>query len=255
MVTINSEFLQSILPKVSGSRSDSRSDILREIEPHLDAILKEYEIDTPLRISHFLAQLAHESDSFCTTQEYASGSAYEGRKDLENTDPGDGRKYKGRGLIQLTGKANYRQMGKILDLPLELHPCIAAEPVISLMIACEYWKSRDINKAADTDNIEKVTKLVNGGLNGIEDRKQYYAKFKNCLNQTDFKEKITIVLKKGSQGDYVKKLQQILKDKGYSIKPDGDFGKNTDMVVKSFQKANGLNPDGIVGENTWKILT
>lgn len=90
-----------------------------------------------------MGQVTHECAGFRTTEEFASGTAYEGRQDLGNTQAGDGKRYKGRGLIQLTGRANYRDIGQIFGLPLEDNPAMAAEPVTALKIACEYWKKRN----------------------------------------------------------------------------------------------------------------
>ncbi|KPF74573.1 hypothetical protein IP68_12500 [Blastomonas sp. AAP25] len=129
-----------------------------------------YAIFTPLRLAHFMGQLSHESGRFRYMQEIASGAAYEGRRDLGNTQPGDGRRYKGRGPIQLTGRANYRTVGARLGLPLEAQPEIAADPAIGLRIALDYWQSRKINTAADADDIRRVTRLINGGTNGLADR-------------------------------------------------------------------------------------
>jgi putative chitinase len=113
--------------------------------------------------------------------EFASGKEYEGRKDLGNTHPGDGPRYKGRGLIQLTGRANYREYGQALHMDLEGHPERAAEPVLSLSIACEYWKRRGINAACDRDDIRQVTRLINGGLNGLAARIEYTNRGKAAL--------------------------------------------------------------------------
>jgi putative chitinase len=129
------------------------------------------EITTPLRLAHFIAQLAHESDRFKAMEEYASGVAYEGRADLGNTMPGDGRRYKGRGPIQLTGRANYREYGRKLGIDLEAHPEIAALPSIGMMTACRYWTVKGLNALADADNVEAITRKINGGTNGLADRK------------------------------------------------------------------------------------
>lgn len=129
-----------------------------------------YAIFTPLRLTHFMGQLAHESGLFRYMEEIASGAAYEGRRDLGNTSKGDGRRYKGRGPIQLTGRANYRTVGARLGLPLEAEPTLAAQPGIGLRIALDYWQSRKINAAADSDDIMRVTRLINGGTNGLADR-------------------------------------------------------------------------------------
>lgn len=148
-------------------------DIIKNVASHTD-ILKDYGIDSPQRMRHFLAQVGHESAGFKTTQEYASGRAYENRKDLGNVNPGDGTKYKGRGLIQITGRANYQKYGKKLNLDLVNKPELAEDPVNSLKIAGEYWKDHDLNKFADQDNIRAITRRINGGYNGLRDRQALY---------------------------------------------------------------------------------
>jgi len=101
-------------------RQDGRqAEIIKEAGQVLQATLEAYEINTRLRIAHFLGQTCHESAGFRTTEEFASGAAYEGRKDLGNVKKGDGRLYKGRGLLQLTGLANYAEYGKALGVDLE----------------------------------------------------------------------------------------------------------------------------------------
>lgn len=131
-----------------------------------------YEIDaSPRRLAHFLAQLGHESDGYKAMEEYASGSAYEGRADLGNTQSGDGKRYKGRGPIQCTGRANYRHFGRKLGIDLEGHPEIAAIPSLGLLVACAYWQEHGLNGLADADDIEAITRRINGGLNGLADRK------------------------------------------------------------------------------------
>lgn len=130
------------------------------------------------RLAHFLAQLVHESGSFRYMEELASGAAYEGRADLGNTQPGDGVRYKGRGPIQITGRSNYRVFGRKIGVDIERHPEIAAIPSIGLHLALEYWRNRDLNRWADADDIETITRKINGGLNGLADRKAQLAKIK-----------------------------------------------------------------------------
>lgn len=137
---------------------------------------------SPLRFAHFFAQLGHESDSFQAMEEYASGQAYENRKDLGNVQPGDGRRYKGRGPIQLTGRANYREYGRKLGIDLETHPEIAAFPSLGMMTACAYWSMKGINALADADDVEAITRAINGGTNGLEDRKKRLAVMKGLLS-------------------------------------------------------------------------
>lgn len=138
-------------------------------------------MDSPLRLAHFMAQLCHESGSFRYMEELASGQAYEGRGDLGNTQPGDGKRYKGRGPIQITGRANYRRFGRKIGIDIESHPEIAAVPSIGLHLALEYWKDRGLNAKADADDVAAVTKAINGGLNGFDDRKAHLAKIKGWL--------------------------------------------------------------------------
>jgi putative chitinase len=135
-----------------------------------------YGIDVaPRRLAHFLAQLGHESDGYKAMEEYASGAAYEGRADLGNTQPGDGKRYKGRGPIQCTGRANYRHFGQKLGFDLEGHPEIVAIPSVGLLVACAYWEEHRLNALADADDIEAITRRINGGTNGLSDRKARFA--------------------------------------------------------------------------------
>jgi len=139
-------------------------------------------IATPLRQAHFLAQLGHESGALVYAEELASGDAYEGRADLGNTQPGDGRRFKGRGLIQLTGRANYTAYGAAIGRDLATSPeVVAAEPALAVDAACWFWETRKINPLADADDIEAVTRKVNGGLNGLADRKAYLRRAKFFL--------------------------------------------------------------------------
>lgn len=141
--------------------------------------------DNPLRLAHFMAQLLHESGSFRWMEELwgptKAQRGYEGRADLGNTMPGDGYRFRGRGPIQLTGRANYRRFGQRIGVALEEHPEIAAVPSIGLWTALEYWRDRGLNALADADDIEGITRKVNGGLNGFAERKAMLAKVKGLL--------------------------------------------------------------------------
>ena len=128
-------------------------------------------LDNSLRFTHFLAQLAHESGNFKYMEEIASGAAYEGRKDLGNTQAGDGKRYKGRGPIQLTGRANYRRYGQQLGIDFENNPEIVAIPSVGLLVACKFWSDNGLNELADKDDVLSITKRINGGTNGLQDRK------------------------------------------------------------------------------------
>jgi putative chitinase len=181
MPPVDGAFLLAVAPKFSGRWAKEQARIVEAIGPVLRATLERYSINTDLRIAHFVAQVTHECAGFRTTEEFASGAAYEGRTDLGNLRPGDGVRYKGRGLLQLTGRANYARMGRALCLPLEAEPWRAADPVTSLEIACAFWRDHGINGAADRDDVVAVTRRVNGGLNGLAERRQYLARAKAAL--------------------------------------------------------------------------
>ncbi len=166
--------LMKIMPNLSAQKAT-------QYLPHLNAAMAEAGINTPKRQAAFLAQLAHESGQLRYMEEIASGAAYEGRKDLGNTQAGDGRRYKGRGPIQLTGRANYRAAGKALGIDLENNPTRAADPDVAFRIATWYWSSRNLNKYADSGDFNTITKRINGGYNGAADRNRFYATAKNVL--------------------------------------------------------------------------
>jgi putative chitinase len=151
------------------------------IDPVADAavdVLPQYGITTPLRLAHFWAQMSHECAGFRTLHEYWGPTdaqrRYEGRKDLGNTQPGDGYRFRGRGIIQLTGRANYVTFGKRIGLDLVNNPDVAADPKTALRVACEYWRSRSLNALADKNDIVAITRKINGGLNGLADRRANY---------------------------------------------------------------------------------
>lgn len=122
----------------------------------------------------FLAQIGHESGELRYVRELASGSNYEGRKDLGNTQPGDGVRYKGRGLIQITGRRNYALCGLGLDLPLLENPELLEVPENAAMSAGWFWHNNNLNALADLNLFDKITRRINGGNNGEADRKRIY---------------------------------------------------------------------------------
>lgn len=142
--------------------------------PHLQAAMLEGNITTRKRAAAFLAQLGHESGSLRWMEEIASGAAYEGRRDLGNVEPGDGKRYKGRGPIQLTGRLNYRAAGKALGLPLEDNPPMAALPEVGFRTAVWFWNNRRLNALADQSAFTTITHRINGGTNGLVDRLRRY---------------------------------------------------------------------------------
>ncbi len=154
----------------------SKRDQLALLLPHLNFTMQRYNITTPLRKAHFIAQIAHESDAFNTNEEYASGAAYEGRKDLGNTKVGDGVKFKGRGLIQVTGRSNYAACGQALGVDLITNPQRLAEYDLACLSAGWFWDKMRLNGDADADDVMTITRLINGGTNGLADRQSYLAR-------------------------------------------------------------------------------
>lgn len=154
------------------------------IETYLQPLIltcKEYNINTPLRKAHFISQVAHESCSFKYQEEIASGRAYEGRRDLGNVHQGDGVKFKGRGMIQLTGRANYISYGAYKKIDFTINPGLVATPQYCVDVAGWYWMTRNLNKYADKDDVRGVTLRINGGYNGLSDRMSYLAKAKQVF--------------------------------------------------------------------------
>jgi putative chitinase len=250
----DAQLLRAVAPHNSGSRGTSQNDIIDAVGAALSATLADYGITTNLRVAHFVAQTCHESDGFVTTTEYADGTAYDGRTDLGNTEPGDGPRYKGRGLLQLTGRRNYRAYGQLLGLDLENNPLMAAEPVVSLRIACEYWKAKDLNYHADHDDIRTVTQLVNGGQNGFSDRKGYLAKAKTALGYVPGPMPARVTVKRGDKGDEVTALQVRLRLANEPVAADGDFGGGTEGALKRFQESKHLPATGVADAATWAAL-
>lgn len=263
MIPVDAQTMREVAPRYSGENGERQDAIITAAGAVLAATLNAYAIDTRLRIAHFLGQTCHESAGFRTTEEFAGGQAYEGRADLGNTQPGDGPRYKGRGLLQLTGRANYRAVGATLGVDLENHPELAAEPVLSLKIACEYWKRRNINQPSDIDDLVEVTRRINGGMNGLAERGAYTAKAKSAIARIEGllltgaapPAKGRPVLRRGSRGDAVGELQRMLQQAGFVLAIDEDFGPGTEVAVCAFQRQHGLAPvDGIVGRDTWAAI-
>ena len=130
----------------------------------------------------FLAQMAHESDNFKHAEEIHDGSDYEGSKILGNTQPGDGKRYKGRGYIQLTGRWNYGHYGKMVGVDLIKNPELAADPKVAADVAIAYWKERVNREAAKQGDVERVTYDINGGYNGLQDRINKFKKYSGNPN-------------------------------------------------------------------------
>jgi predicted chitinase len=239
---------------------------------------------TPQRAAHLIGQCAHESMGFSqaveslyfTTPErlmavwprrFASlavaraftrdperlaNHVYGGR--MGNTRPGDGYRYRGRGWLQLTGRANYRRFGSALGLDLDARPGRAAEPEAAWRIAARYLASRrrmgrSALEWADADNAEMVTRIVNGGLHGLADRRLRTAAALAALTGP------ATVLRRGDEGPEVLLLQRALAAHGFSPGAlDGDFGPRTQAALTGFQRRAGLALDGRAGPLTLAAL-
>ena len=151
----------------------------------LKATAKRYNIDTPLRLAHFLAQILHESGGLRYVEEIwgptPAQSRYEGRNSLGNLQPGDGHRFRGRGLVQLTGRTNYEAYGADRGIDFTENPDLVSTPQYATDVAGWFWDKKKLNRWADEDNVEMVTRRVNGGLNGFEDRKHYLRIAKDIL--------------------------------------------------------------------------
>lgn len=186
--------------------------------PYIGPAMDAAGIDTPQRAAAFLAQLAHESVEFRHMEEIADGSAYEGRDDLGNVMPGDGRRYKGRGPIQITGRANYMVCGQALGLDLVGHPELLTLPQHGTASACWFWNSRDLSLLADRDWFRLITRRINGGYNGLEDRLIYWRRNRQLLGL-----------------------------------PPVDIDREMGAIM-DWQRAHGLESDGVVGPKTMAAL-
>ena len=243
-------------------------------------ILPKYEINTPNRIAGFFAQTGHESMNFTALSENLNYRAetleklfskyfskagrnaadyakqpekianiiYGGR--MGNVQEGDGYRFRGRGVIQLTGRDNYTAFGKTINMSPEQVIDYVQTKKGALESACWYWNSRKINTACDEGDIVKMTRLVNGGSIGLEDRRKHFEQALAVLGGAvpapiANAAAIPGVLKKGSTGENVKRLQAEL-----GLEDDGVFGPGTESAVKKWQAANGLAADGIVGPKT-----
>ena len=144
--------------------------------PLLNRYMHNYNICGKLRESAFIATIIWESGSFRYTKEIASGKAYEWRKDLGNVHAGDGVRFKGRGLIQLTGRTNYTLASRALGVDFVSRPELIEQPDFATMVSCWWWNMKGLNEVADTGDFRKVTRIINGGYNGFSDREFWYKK-------------------------------------------------------------------------------
>jgi len=173
------------VPHIQAIMAQSPVELVDRYADLLPIQMELHAINTRPRQAHFLAQIGHESGGLRFSEELASGEAYEGRADLGNSQPGDGPRFKGRGLIQLTGRANYARYGAAIRLDLigsrDARETLANDPTRAIHVACWYWIDRDLNALADRDDLESITRRINGGLNGLDDRRAYLNRAKRLL--------------------------------------------------------------------------
>jgi len=171
---ISASQLKAIMPGLGDAKANA-------YVPHLNRAMKEAGITTPRRQAMFLAQVGHESGGLKWMEELASGRAYEGRRDLGNAHRGDGARFKGRGPIQLTGRANYTRAGRDLGLDLVNNPKQVASPEVGFRTAAWFWKEHGINAVADRMDLKGATRPINPALRNMPDRAAFYARAKRAL--------------------------------------------------------------------------
>jgi putative chitinase len=255
----------------------------------MNEVFPKYEIDTPKRIAAFIAQCGHESGGWRVFSENLNYSAkaldavfgkyfvragrdaeeyhrqpekianvvYADRMGNGDTDSGDGWRYRGRGPIQLTGKNNYTRFSEDMDVEAVDNPDMVSEDKeVALMSAIWYWNTNNLNKYADSGDIKTLTKRINGGYIGLEDRIHHWEEALKALGEEvethhgdDEDDSFDLddigVLRKGAKGEGVKLMQEAL-----GISADGDFGPGTERALKEWQASKGLVADGIAGPAT-----
>ena len=159
---------------------------IEQLTPGVNATFERFQIDTKLRMTHFLAQVMHESGGFRWLREIwgptAAQRGYEGRRDLGNTQAGDGKRFMGRGLIQLTGRNNYQQFSNALGVDFVANPEWVERSPYAVLVAGWFWNTRGLNALADQDNVRQITRRINGGYNGLSDRERYLRRAKLALS-------------------------------------------------------------------------
>lgn len=172
-------------PQQLALATGARIDRAQTFQPIIDQAASDFEINTPERMAAFLAQVGHESGGLHWLTELwgptETQRRYEGRADLGNTQPGDGARFKGRGLIQVTGRANYQKASDALATDFIGTPELLADPENAVRSAMWFWQSHGLNEQADVGNFERITRIINGGLNGQAERLALWAKAKEAL--------------------------------------------------------------------------
>jgi putative chitinase len=163
-----------VTPQELVAATGARIDRAKTFLPYLEDAMHEFQINTAKRQAAFLPQIGHESGGLHWLVELwgptPTQSRYETRYDLGNVAPGDGFKYRGRGLIQLTGRGNYERCGQALGVDLIANPELLGEPALAARSAGWFWMTHGCNELADAGEFEKITRRINGGLNGYPER-------------------------------------------------------------------------------------
>ena len=183
-IIITADLIKKIVPGAAGNVRANRNFsgmTLEGIVEMMNKFAAEGDVDTPMRWAHGLAQVMHESGGLRYSEELASGKAYEGRKDLGNTRRGDGIRYKGRGLIQVTGRSNYTKYKAYCGYDVVEQPELLSRPVGAVRSAMWYWKTNALNYYADRDDVRSVTRRINGGENGLANRQRLLERAKRAL--------------------------------------------------------------------------
>jgi putative chitinase len=243
-----------------------------------------YEINTRNRIAGFMSQCAHESLDFTSLEENMNFSwnrlraifpryfpTDESAKRVErnpeaianivyndsnrsnklgNTRPGDGWLFRGRGIIQITGRWNYEAFGRTVNMTAEQAVSYLTTKRGAFESACWFWRTNNVSRAADADDNHQMTRIVNGGTHGLEERRVRYENAKRVLSNFSSNQSIAAsnpvsrAVQIGSRGDDVRAIQRRL-----GVTADGIFGPITDAAVKSWQRLNRMEPNGILDEN------
>ena len=281
MITL--EQLKKIIP--TNKEADEWLKILNEVLP-------QYDIDTPIRLAGFLAQSAHESSEFNTLEENLNYSAeglvktwprrftaataknyarkpeaianrvYADRMANGNEASGDGWRFRGRGIKQLTGRDNYTRFGKDVGMTAEKAAEYCSTKKGAVESAAWFWKTNDLNRFADADDILSLTKAINGGTIGIDDRKKRYSNAKTVLAKStaqviELKPAAAVkavkqpeeTIKRGDKGDKVKAIQKAL-----GLTPDGIFGIATEVSLRIWQSNNNMVASGVATSDVYKKL-
>jgi putative chitinase len=163
--------LRRVVPTLTAAQAKS-------LARDLGQAMHDFDINSPRRAAAFIAQVAHESAGFHYREEIATGKAYEGRRDLGNTHPGDGVRFKGRTFIQITGRNNSAAISRALGVDFLTHPAKLAEQRYAAKGAAWWWKTHGCNELADRGDFVALTRRINGGTNGLVDRQRYWRRAK-----------------------------------------------------------------------------